>query len=62
MSARRLQTARAFPFQVPTPGVASVSPSRLTCFLDNTIVTAGALLVVVLALVTAMFAPVSAGS
>jgi len=54
--ARPLQTARAFPFRAPTPGVASLSASSLICFLDKIIVTTGALLVVALALAGALLA------
>jgi len=54
--ARPLQSARAFPFSAPTPGVASLSPSSLTCFLDKIVVTTGALLVVALALAGAFLA------
>ncbi|HEX4585014.1 MAG TPA: hypothetical protein VH183_09305 [Burkholderiaceae bacterium] len=56
MSARPIQTTRIFPFKAPTPGVAPVSPSRLTRLLDKIIVTTGALLVVGAAIVTAVLA------
>jgi hypothetical protein len=57
MSARPIQTTRTFPFKTPTPGVAPVAPSSLTCLLDELIVTTGALLVVGVAIVTAVLAP-----